>query len=155
MKIECLFLGKTKENFLSEGINEYAKRLKHYTTISVKLIKSRLTGRFDDNTIKEKEGDLLLKNVSRNSYLVVLDSGGRQISSEGLADLITTWEIEGKNTVTFLIGGPLGLSRSVLQKADMILSLSRLTFTHDMTRLLLFEQLYRAYTIKRGEKYHK
>ena len=155
MKIECLFLGKTKESFLSDGINEYAKRLKYYTTLSIRLIKSKLKGRLDDNRIKEREGELLLDNVAKNSYLVVLDPGGKQLSSEGLADQITAWERQERNTITFLIGGPLGLSKNVLQKADMVLSLSRLTFTHDMSRLLLLEQLYRAYTIKRGEKYHK
>ena len=155
MKIECLFLGKTKESFLIDGINEYVNRLKHYTTLSIKLIKNRSKGRFDNNRIKEKEGELLLDNVAKNSYLVVLDPGGKQLSSEGLADQITAWETQERNTITFLIGGPLGLSKNVLQKADMVLSLSRLTFTHDMSRLLLLEQLYRAYTIKRGEKYHK
>lgn len=155
MKIEFVFLGKTKEPFLADGIDEFGKRLKHYTTVSIKLIKSRLKGRLDDKLVKEQEGQLLLDNVTKNSYLVVLDPSGKQFSSEGLAKQITTWENQGRKSVTFLVGGPFGLSKKVLQQADMVLSLSQLTFTHDMARLLLFEQLYRAYTIKRGEKYHK
>ncbi len=155
MKIQLLFLGKTKDSFLSDGIEEYRKRLRHYTNLTIKLIKSKIKGQLKEKLVKEKEGNLLLKNAHPNSYLIALDPGGKQISSEGLADYITRWEHQSINTITFLIGGPNGLSAEVIKQSDLVLSLSRLTFTHDMTRLILLEQLYRAYTIKRGEKYHK
>ena len=155
MKIELLFLGKTKDRFLADGIAEYAKRLSHYTTLSIKTLKSRGKPQSNDALVKAAEGELLLKNVTRGSFLVALDGTGKQYSSEGLSGLIDQWEQQGRQLITFLIGGPVGLSKEVLNRADLLLSLSRLTFTHDMVRMLLLEQLYRAYTIKRGEKYHK
>lgn len=155
MKIELIFLGKTKEKFITEGIAEYKKRLSHYTTVSIKVVKSKIKQQPNDELVKEREGELLLHNVVKGSFVVVLDARGKQYSSEELSGLIDKWEQRGIGVVTFLIGGPVGLSEKVIQKADMVLSLSRLTFTHDMVRMLLLEQLYRGYTIKRGEKYHK
>ena len=155
MKIELLFLDKTREKFLADGIDEYRKRLSHYTTVSVKVIKTGMKPRISDELIKEREGELLLSNVAKGSFIVALDSSGKQYSSEELSGLIDQWERRSVKVVTFLIGGPVGLAEKVVQKADMVLSLSRLTFTHDMARVLLLEQLYRGYTIKRGEKYHK
>jgi len=88
-------------------------------------------------------------------YLVCLDRTGKQMDSTELAAQMERWEMQGQKKITFVIGGPLGLSATILKKADLVLSLSPMTFTHDMTRLLLLEQLYRACTIKAGEKYHK
>ena len=155
MKIELIFLDKTKDKFLAEGIDKYKKRLGHYTTISIKIIKSRAKLKANDELVKEKEADLLLNNATKGGLIVALDVSGRQYSSEELSGMLDKWEQRGVRTVTFLIGGPVGLSAKVIKKADMVLSLSRMTFTHDMVRMLLLEQLYRGYTIKRGEKYHK
>ena len=155
MKVELIFLGKTKDKFITEGIAEYKKRLSHYTSVSIKVVKSKIKQQGSDELLKEQEGELLLNNVAKGSFVVVLDALGKQYSSEQLSSLIDKWEQQGVRLVTFLIGGPLGLSEKVIQRADMVLSLSRLTFTHDMVRMLLLEQLYRGYTIKRGEKYHK
>ncbi len=155
MKIEILFLGKTREKFLSDGINEYKKRLSHYTNISIKVLKNKGGQHGNDTLIKEREGKLLLSNVVKSSLVVALDSAGKQVSSEEIRGLIDRWEMQGIRVVTFLIGGPVGLSEEVIKKANMVLSMSRLTFTHDTARMLLLEQLYRGYTIKRGEKYHK
>lgn len=154
MKYEILFLGKTKDSFLTEGVCEFLKRLKHYTKIAITTIKAKnIQG--PENLVKKKEGELLLKNIVTSTYLVALDAKGKQFSSTGFSSIINQWEQSGIKSVTFVIGGPLGLSQEVLDKADLQISLSRMTFTHDMVRLFLLEQIYRAYTIKAGEKYHK
>lgn len=155
MKIELIFLGKTKDKFITEAIDEYTKRLSHYTAVSIKIVKNKIKQQPNDELVKEREGELLLNNVAAGSFIVALDAHGKQYSSEELSGLIDKWEQQGIRLISFLIGGPVGLSETVIKKADMILSLSRLTFTHDMVRMLLLEQLYRGYTIKRGEKYHK
>ena len=104
---------------------------------------------------KEEEGKVLLEQVPAGWLKVALDPGGKLVSSEELAEKITGWENRSVKGISYLIGGPLGLSAEVMRSADLTLSLSRMTFTHDMTRLILIEQIYRAYTIKAGEKYHK
>ncbi len=154
MKYEILFLGKTKKSFLVDGIDEYAGRLKHYADVSLKIIKVPKIQR-SEALIKEKEAELLLGHLFPASFLVAMDSEGPQYTSEQLSSVVTSWETTGIKHVSFVIGGPLGLAHKVLQQANMKMSLSKMTFTHDMARLLLLEQLYRAYTIKAGEKYHK
>ena len=154
MKYEILFLGKTKGSFLAEGISEYLNRLKHYTNVSIKVVKSpKMQG--PDALIKDKESRLLFNNINSSSYIVALDSQGKEFSSSGFSSLIDRWEHSGIKNLTFVIGGPLGFSKEFLNKADLKISLSKMTFTHDMVRLFLIEQIYRAYTIKAGEKYHK
>lgn len=154
MIIEIPFLGKTKEKFLVDAIEEYRKRLSHYTEISLKTIKCRnLQG--SDAVIKGREADLLLENLTPGTYIVALDPLGREHTSESFAARLDQWDMQNARHVTFLIGGPLGLADSILRQANEKISLSRMTFTHDMARFLLLEQLYRAFTIRSGEKYHK
>ncbi len=154
MKYEILLLGKTKKSFLIEGIDEYAGRLKHYADVTLKIIKvQRIQG--GDALIREKEAELLLSNLFPATFLVALDTKGVQYTSGQFSSVVTHWEDTGVRHVSFIIGGPLGLADRVLRQAKMKMSLSKMTFTHDMARLLLLEQLYRAYTIKAGEKYHK
>ncbi len=155
MKLELLLIGKTKDSFIEQGINEYAGRLKHYTGLQLTALKLKKKKGWTEEQERQEEGRLLLDAISPATVRVVLDAGGRQMSSEELADLLSRWEMEGKKQVSFLIGGPTGHASEVLDQADFRLSLSRMTFTHDMVRLFLLEQLYRAYTIKAGEKYHK
>jgi len=152
MKHELIFLGKTKDNFIAQGIENYASRLKHYSQVSVKTLKEKKTG---GQANIEEEGRQLLDAVPGGWLTVALDSRGRQYTSEDFAELISGWEQRGVKGVCYLIGGPTGLSPEVVEGADVCLSLSKMTFTHDMVRMLLMEQLYRAYTIKNGEKYHK
>ncbi|MBU1565388.1 MAG: 23S rRNA (pseudouridine(1915)-N(3))-methyltransferase RlmH [Proteobacteria bacterium] len=154
MKHELLFLGKIKEKFIADGVEEYASRLRHYTSLSITLIKEKGKMRGQLSAI-DLEGALLLQAVPPGSMVVVLDSRGKQFSSEALSRQIDEWEMKGIKQVCYLVGGPEGHSSNVVQAADLLLSLSLMTFTHDMTRMLLVEQLYRAYTIKAGEKYHK
>jgi 23S rRNA (pseudouridine1915-N3)-methyltransferase len=150
MKHELLLLGKTKEKFIAEGVQEYTSRLQHYTSLKVTILKEK--GKSHNDLA---EGMLMLQAVPRAALIVVLDAKGKQFSSEGFARKLAEWEMQGIKQVCYLIGGPDGHSAWVLQAADLLLSLSTMTFTHDMARMLLVEQLYRAYTINAGEKYHK
>jgi 23S rRNA (pseudouridine1915-N3)-methyltransferase len=152
---ELPFLGRTKDAYIAQGIEEYAGRLRHYTTLSLKILKEHGKNRNHTNDPGTQEGEMLLKSVPAGAFIVALDAGGGQFSSEGFAGLISDWELRGVRQVSYLIGGPCGHSTEVLRRADLLLSLSKMTFTHDMVRLLLLEQIYRAYTIKAGEKYHK
>ncbi len=154
MKYEILLLGKTKDSFLAEGIDEYTKRLQHYADINLKIIKVK-KNQGSDQVIIEREADLLISNLSPSTYAIALDSQGKQLSSKGLASKIEQFETSGVRYITFIIGGPLGLSRRVMERANMSVSLSKMTFTHDMVRMILIEQLYRAHTILSGSKYHK
>lgn len=155
MKFELLLLGKTKESYLAEGIADFTARLQHYTKVSVKAIQHRKKGQWTETQEREEDGRLLLSHVPAGALKVALDPRGRQLTSEGLADQIERWEQQGTKQVSLLIGGPLGHAPELIARADLLLSLSQMTFTHDMTRLFLLEQLYRAYTIIAGEKYHK
>lgn len=155
MIYELLLLGKTKDSYLAEGIADFVERLRHYTRMSVKSVQHKRKCQWSEEQEKEEDGRLLFSHVPAGALKVVLDFRGRQFTSEGLAELIGQWEQRGIKQVSFLIGGPLGHSRALVEKADLLLSLSQMTFTHDMTRLFLLEQLYRAHTIRAGERYHK
>ena len=154
MEFEFLFLGKAKDNFISQGIDEYKKRLSRYATVSLKTIKCK-TVQGSDEVIKDKETDLLLANISSPTHPVALDIQGRQYSSTEFAEVISGWERKNIRRVSFVIGGPLGLSERMLGEAREKISLSKMTFTHDMIRLFLIEQVYRAFMIKAGTQYHK
>jgi 23S rRNA (pseudouridine1915-N3)-methyltransferase len=155
LRFELLFLGKTKETYLAAGISDYLKRLNRYTATEIRILKEGIVKKNEPENLQiERESDILLQNV-QGSYLVCLDRTGKQLDSLELADQVEKWEMQGQKKVTFIIGGPLGLSQAILARADLVLSLSRLTLTHEMSRLFLLEQLYRAGTIKSGEKYHK
>ena len=155
MRLEFLFLGKTKESFLEAGITDYAKRLSRYLKIEIRIIKEGRAKKGEpDNFLIEKESDKLLQNI-QGSYLVCLDRTGKQMDSLVLAKQMVRWEMQGIKKISFVIGGHLGLSKTILKKSDLVLSFSPMTFTHEMTRLLMLEQLYRACTINAGEKYHK
>ncbi len=154
MKHELLFLGKIKDKFIAEGVEEYASRLRHYASFTITLLKEKGRARGQSSAV-DSEGVQLLQAVSPGALIVVLDPRGKQFTSLDFSRLIDEWEMQGVKQVCYLIGGPDGHSPGVLKAADLLLSLSRMTFTHDMSRMLLVEQLYRAYTIKAGEKYHK
>jgi 23S rRNA (pseudouridine1915-N3)-methyltransferase len=155
MRHELLFLGKEKESFLADGISEYASRLRHYAEVEIVLVKEKRKPNQDETALVAWQGEQLLAAVKPGALLVTLDSGGQALSSLELAALMSRWEERGVKLAQYLLGGPLGLAAAVLARADFCLSLSKMTFTHDMARLILLEQLYRAYTIKAGEKYHK
>ena len=154
MKHQLFFLGKIKDRFIEDGVSEYASRLQHYTSFTITVLKEKGKGRGKFLTAEE-QGRLLLQAIPSNATIVVLDSRGKQFSSETFSQKIDQWELLGIKQVCYLIGGPEGHAAEVLAAADLLVSLSKMTFTHDMARLLLVEQLYRAYTIKAGEQYHK
>ena len=123
--------------------------------IDIKILKEKKASRKEPEHMQiEREGEILLQNV-QGDYLVCLDRGGRLLDSIALAEQVERWKMQSQKNLTFVIGGNLGLSAELLTRADFVLSLSPMTFTHDMTRLILLEQLYRACTIMAGEKYHK
>ena len=155
MKLEVLLLNKTKEAYLQQGILDYQARLKRFNPIELVEIKVKKLSTRSEAEIKTFESTLLDRRATEGSYRIALDSRGQQLSSEKFASFLSEVERKSVQIVSFIIGGPLGLADEQLDKADKILSLSAMTYTHDMTRLILLEQIYRAYTIKAGTRYHK
>lgn len=146
MKIVIVAVGKLKEKFLADGVAEYLKRIKIFAKIEIREVSECRT--------LEDEGKKLLAQVDKNSWLCVLDVGGKFMSSESFAKKISELNLHGVSNITFIIGGAYGLSDEVRKSANFLLSLSEMTFTHQMTRLILTEQIYRAFKINRGEPYH-
>ena len=154
MKFVFIFLGKTRENYLDQGVRDYAERLRRYVPVEIKVLKEKHAKNDSDKVVMAREAEQLL-TYSSSSLCVALDPNGREHDSEELARILESWEERGLQTITFLIGGYLGLDQRVRDHADLTWSLSRLTFTHEMTRFILLEQLYRACSIKSGHNYHK
>ena len=158
MKITIVAAGKIKEKYLTSGIAEFLKRLTPFAQVEIREIHEEKMpdspSEAEKAQVLEREGEKLLRLVPEGSYLFVLDVYGKELSSEELAEKIAELSLHGKSNITFLIGGAFGLSEEVRRRADMRLSFSRMTFTHQMVRLLLVEQIYRAFKINRGEKYH-
>ena len=155
MNFRIVVVGRTKEAYLAAGIEDFRKRLSRYAGVELVVVKDKRRPRsMPPAALNEEEGRAILERLA-DSFVVVLDVTGRPVTSEELSGLVSRWEGEGRRTVTFVIGGPDGLSPAVLEKADLLLSLSKMTFTHDIARLLLLEQLYRAFTIKANTGYHK
>lgn len=154
MKFIFPFLGKTREKYIEEGIADFTRRLSRFVHVETVILKTRSPKNIPDTVYMKQEADLLLDRIKKPAFVVVLDNRGKAIDSPGLARLIGDWEQQGVQTIYFIVGGHLGLHEDVLNDADMVLSLSQLTFTHEMCRLVLMEQMYRAWTIKTGCKYH-
>ena len=156
IKIRIIVVDRTRCPFLAEGEAFYLKRLQRYAQlewIEVKPVK--MTKGRPEAEILNLEGQTMICKRASKDYLVVLDRSGRQYASEEFAGCLEKAALNAGGGITFMIGGPLGLSKEVLSKADEILSLSTFTFTHEMSRVILLEQIYRAFTILKGEKYHK
>ncbi len=155
MKITFLTVGKTEEAYLKDGIDKYVKRLKHYTKfVIVELDELKNTKALTPDQQKAREAELILKKVFPLDHVVLLDEKGLQLSSTQFAAFINKREINSPGNLIFVIGGPFGFDQSVYQRANDKLSLSPMTFSHQMVRLFFVEQLYRAYTIIKGEPYH-
>jgi 23S rRNA (pseudouridine1915-N3)-methyltransferase len=155
MKIFLVFTGKSAEEYLKEGVKMYVARLKHYIPVEVQeLTPPKLSVSLNAGQIRILESEWIVKNLPDSGYLVLLDETGKSLSSAGLADFLQARMNQGIRNLTFIIGGAYGVSDALKQKADFILSLSTLTFTHQMSRLILAEQLYRAMTILKNEPYH-
>jgi len=154
MKIKIICLGKTKQKFIEEGIKEYQKRITKYVKLEWQILSDvKLTGSKTIEIVKDQEAAILEKNFTKSSFLIVLDGNGKDFSSEKFAKYLEDKFPIGKNII-FVIGGVYGLSDRILKRADLVLSFSRFTYTHQMIRFLLVEQLYRSFTIIKGKKYH-
>ncbi len=156
MKIRLIMVGKTTEKYTQAGIEEYTSRLSHYCRLEVVVIPELKNAKsLSEQQIKEAEGRLILGQIGGSaSHVVLLDSGGMQPTSEGLADWLEGLQNRGLQSLVFVVGGAYGFSREVYDRAAEKLSLSRLTFSHQMVRVIFLEQLYRAHTILRGQPYH-
>lgn len=158
MKVTIVAVGKIKEKYLTAGIAEFVKRLAPYCRLNVVEVDEE---RMPDNPSSaekakalDKEAERLLRQVKPDNYIIVLDIAGKQASSEEFAQKISNLGLNGKSDLTFIIGGAFGISPKLLSEANERLSFSKMTFTHQMIRLLLVEQIYRAFKINRGEPYH-
>ncbi len=155
MKIKLLWIGKTADKYLEAGINIYAGRLKHYCRFETQTLPDIKNAKnLSKEELKEKEGKLILDTLSQGEILVLMDENGKQFTSPQLADFVQKLLNRGSQQIVFVIGGAYGFSEEVYQRADAKVSLSLLTFSHQMVRLIFAEQLYRAFTILKGEPYH-
>jgi len=156
LKIRIIVPDRTRAAFLREGESFYLKRLRRYVPVDWEEVKpARIVKGRRDEDVLDAEGESLARRISPKDYLVALDRSGDFSGSEDFARWLENLSRRESGAVAFLIGGPLGLSAAILDRAQRILSLSPMTLTHEMTRLLLLEQLYRAMTILKGEKYHR
>ena len=154
MKIKLIVIGKTKSKFLIDGENEYQKRLRHYCKFSELILPDiKNAGKISKKELKEKEGNLILQSIKSNDYVILLDDKGLALSSTEFAEFIEKM-VSSTNELVFVVGGAFGFSESVYKRANTKLSLSKMTFSHQMVRMIFKEQLYRAFTILKGEKYH-
>lgn len=155
MKISLWSIGKAHEGYVKEGINEFTKRISKYFPVEWTIIPvPKNAGMLSEMDLKKKEGETVMQWLRQDDYLVALDEYGKQFSSEGLAQFLQRRASESTKNLVFLIGGAFGLDEAVLKRANFKWSLSELTFPHQMVRLILAEQVYRACTILRNEKYH-
>ena len=155
MKIVLLTIGKTKESFLKSGINQYITRLKHYTNFQIiEIVQNKKLGNITHAELVDVEGKIILKHVDESDYLILLDSKGIEYTSLEFSTKIQKWMLSGKKRLVFAIGGPYGFSQDMYIRSNEKLSLSKMTFSHQMIRLFFLEQLYRSYTIINNSPYH-
>lgn len=159
MKITLITVGKIKEKYLKDAIAEYTKRLGKYCRLEIIEVADEKTpdnaSEVVENTIRDKEGERILKYVREDAFVITLEINGKQLTSEELADKIEKLGVQGTSHIIFIIGGSIGLGRAVLEKSDYALSFSKMTFPHQLMRVILLEQVYRSYRIISGEPYHK
>ena len=159
MKITVITVGTIKEKYLKDAIAEYSKRLSRYCKLEILEVADEKTpdgaSEIVEENIREKEGERILKLIKEDAYVITLEISGKMLTSEELADRIETLGIQGKSHLVFVIGGSIGLGREVLRRSDYALSFSKMTFPHQLMRVILLEQIYRSYRIINGEPYHK
>lgn len=155
MKIKFIVIGKTKSTFLAKGEKDYENRLTHYCTLKeIVILDVKNSVRFSRNMLKNKEGKLILKKLLPNEEVILLDNNGKTYSSKDFSNFIQKKMLTGRKSIVFVVGGAFGFSEEVYNRANHQISLSKMTFSHQMVRLIFKEQLYRAFTIIKGEKYH-
>jgi len=155
MKVECWVIGKTAFSYLEEGVNTYIKRLHHYLPFQYKQLPDVKNAKnLSTKQLKEKEGAIILKALAPNDHLILLDENGKQFSSRAFSKMLEQLLMSTHKRVIFLIGGAYGFSEAVYQRSNRKMSLSNMTFSHQMVRLIFLEQLYRGMTILKNEPYH-
>jgi 23S rRNA (pseudouridine1915-N3)-methyltransferase len=155
MKIKLLCIGKTDSDYISKGLKEYENRLKHYISFeSVYIPDLKNSKNLSENQQKEKEGELIKNQIKETDFIVLLDERGRDFTSIEFSKFIEKQMVSGSKGLIFVIGGPYGFSKDMYERANAKISLSKMTFSHQMVRLIFTEQLYRAMTIIKGEPYH-
>ncbi|MBQ2753406.1 MAG: 23S rRNA (pseudouridine(1915)-N(3))-methyltransferase RlmH [Firmicutes bacterium] len=159
MKITVVCVGKLKEKFFADGVEEYKKRLGRYAKIEIAEVADEKApenlSRAEEEQVKVKEGEKILKKIPDDAFVVALCIDGKMLSSEELADFFEKKTVSGISSIAFVIGGSLGLSKEVIDRADYKLSFSKMTFPHQLMRMILMEQIYRAFRIIKNEPYHK
>lgn len=159
MKVSIIAVGKVKESYFRDGISEYSKRLSKYIKLEiVEVADEKTPERASENEqklIKEKEGQRILKHIKDDAYVIALCIEGKKVDSEKFAKMLEELAVTGKSHIQFIIGGSLGLAKEVTERADYHLSFSDMTFPHQFMRMILCEQIYRAYRIINNEPYHK
>lgn len=159
MKISIISVGKIKEKYLKLGIQEYLKRLSAYAKVNIIEVSDEKApenlSEAEMQEVKNKEGERILSHLQPDTFVITLEIEGKMLSSEDLAAKLNELATYGKSKVAFIIGGSLGLSDEVMRRSDMALSFSKMTFPHQLMRLILLEQVYRGFRIIRGEPYHK
>lgn len=159
MNILLVSVGKMKEKYLRDAIDEYSKRLQRYCKLEVIELADEKTpdnaSQKEELIIKEKEGEAILKVLKDNMYVIALDLKGKMLSSEEFSEHIKDLGVKGESNIAFVIGGSLGLSQQVLNRANYKLCFSKMTFPHQLFRVMLLEQVYRGFRIMKGEPYHK
>ena len=159
MNIRIIAVGKLKEQYWRDAVAEYSKRLGAYCSLEVIEVKeSKLRANpsaADEEAVKAAEGEDILRHINKEDYVITLEIKGKGLSSEKLAEKLDGLALSGKSTVDFVIGGSLGLSSAVSNRADFKLSFSAMTFPHQMMRVILLEQIFRSFKINRNETYHK
>lgn len=155
MKAVLLLIGKTNDKYLAEGITKYYNRVEKYISFEIQVIPDLKQTKGLSNAVqKQKEGELILKKLQSSDFVVLLDEKGKEFTSEGFANWLNSIYIAGYKRLVFIIGGPYGFSDEIYAMGQVKLSLSKMTFSHQMIRLLFVEQYYRAHTILNGEPYH-
>lgn len=159
MKITIITVGKIKEKYLRDAIAEYSKRLSRYCKLEIIEVSDEKTPDQASETLEEqirsKEGERILKYIRDDMYVITLEIGGKMLSSEEFAKKIETLGVQGQSSIAFVIGGSIGLGKDVLKRSDYALSFSKMTFPHQLMRVILLEQIYRSFRIRAGEPYHK
>ena len=159
MKITVIAVGKIKEKYLKDALAEYSKRLSRYCKLEIIEVADEKTpdqaSEAAEDLIRAKEGERILKHIRDDMFVITLEIGGKMLTSEEFADKIETLGVQGKSSIAFVIGGSIGLGKEVLKRSDFALSFSKMTFPHQLMRVVLLEQVYRGYRIINGEPYHK
>jgi len=155
MKVKLLLTGKTNSEYLKSGIDDYVQRLKHYLPFEMVVIPElKNNKKMSEDQQKTKEGELILDQINPPDFVVLLDENGKDFSSVGFSNFVSKKMLSGLKSMIFVVGGPYGFSDEIYKRSEMKISLSKMTFSHQMVRLIFVEQLYRAMTILKGEPYH-